>query len=109
MADNPTTQENTHDLYAVRLQKLENLCKEGRNPFQANCLQAHTSAEAISLYKEDADDEAQPSVAIAGRIIFFRLMGKASFVKIQDSEGLIQCYVSRDNLPEGEYNNYKLF
>ena len=106
MTDNKTIQDNSHDLYAVRLQKLDNLCKEGRNPFQANCLQTHTSAEAIKLYKEGADDEAQPSVAVAGRIIFFRLMGKASFIKVQDREGLIQCYVTRDNLPEGEYNNY---
>ena len=106
MADNPTTQENTHDLYAVRLQKLENLCKEGRNPFQANCSQTHTSVDAVKLYIDDADDEAQPSVAVAGRIIFFRIMGKASFIKIKDREGLIQCYVSRDNLPEGEYNDY---
>ena len=33
-------------------------------------------------------------------------MGKASFIKLQDSAGQIQCYVTRDELPEGEYNNY---
>ena len=33
-------------------------------------------------------------------------MGKASFIKIQDSAGIIQCYVTRDELPEGEYNKY---
>jgi lysyl-tRNA synthetase class 2 len=106
MTDNPTTQDNSHDLYAVRLQKLENLRKEGRNPFQANCEQTHTSTEATRLYKEDAADESQPQVSVAGRIVVFRLMGKASFIKLQDRDGVIQCYVTRDNLPEGEYNTY---
>lgn len=102
-----TDQDNSHDLYAVRLQKLENLCKEGRNPFAANCAQTHTSAEALQLYREDAaEDEAQPRVAVAGRIVVFRLMGKASFIKIQDRDGQIQAYVTRDELPEGEYNTY---
>ena len=106
MTDKTANQDNSHDLYAVRLQKLENLCKEGRNPFQANCAQTHTSEEAIKLYKEDAADEEQEEVSIAGRITVFRVMGKASFIKIQDSAGPIQCYVTRDELPEGEYNTY---
>ena len=106
MTDKPANQDNSHDLYAVRLQKLENLCKEGRNPFQANCVQTHTSGEAVKLYKEDVADEEQAEVSVAGRITVFRVMGKASFIKIQDSEGPIQCYVTRDELPEGEYNTY---
>ena len=106
MSEQNANQDNTHDLYAVRLQKLENLCKEGRNPFAANCEQTHTSVEAIKSYKEDAADEEQPYVKVAGRITVFRVMGKASFIKIQDREGPIQCYVTRDELPEGEYNTY---
>ena len=106
MTDNPTTQDNSHDLYAVRLQKLDNLRKEGRDPFQANCAQTHTSTEVASLYKVDVADESQPYVSVAGRIVVFRLMGKASFIKLQDREGVIQCYVTRDNLPEGDYNTY---
>jgi len=106
MTDKTANQDNSHDLYAVRLQKLENLCKEGRNPFQANCAQTQTSGEAIKLYKEDAADEEQDEVSIAGRITVFRVMGKASFIKIQDSDGPIQCYVTRDELAEGEYNTY---
>ena len=106
MTDKTANQDNSHDLYAVRLQKLENLCKEGRNHFQANCVQTHTSGEAIKLYKEDLADEEQAEVSIAGRIIVFRVMGKASFIKIQDSDGPVQCYVTRDELPEGEYNTY---
>ncbi len=106
MTDKTANQDNSHDLYAVRLQKLENLCKEGRNPFQANCAQTHTSSEAVKLYKEGVADEDQAEVSVAGRITVFRVMGKASFIKIQDSDGPIQCYVTRDDLPEGEYNTY---
>ena len=106
MTDQTANQDNSHDLYAVRLQKLENLCKEGRNPFQANCAQSHTSAEAIKLYQEGVEDAEQPRVSVAGRIVVFRVMGKASFIKIQDRDGQIQAYVTRDELPEGEYNTY---
>ena len=106
MTDTTANQDNSHDLYAVRLQKLENLCKEGRNPFSLNCEQTHTSAEAVKLYKEGVPDEEQAFVAIAGRITVFRVMGKASFIKVQDRDGPIQCYVTRDELPEGEYNTY---
>lgn len=106
MTDQTANQDNSHDLYAVRLQKLENLCKEGRNPFQANCAQSHTSAEAVKLYKEGVEDAEQARVAIAGRIVVFRVMGKASFIKLQDRDGQIQAYVTRDELPEGEYNTY---
>ena len=106
MKDQTANSDNTHDLYAVRLQKLENLCKEDRNPFAANCAQTHTSEEAIQLYQEGVADEEQPKVAVAGRIVVFRVMGKASFIKIQDRDGQIQAYVTRDELPEGEYNTY---
>ena len=42
---------------------------------------------------------------LSGRIKFFRVMGKASFLKIEDESGILQIYVSRDNLPEGFYND----
>ena len=42
---------------------------------------------------------------VAGRIKFFRLMGKASFLKIEDESGMLQVYVARDHLPEGFYND----
>lgn len=98
--------DNSHDLYAVRLQKLEGLIKEEKNPFRANCEQTHTSESAQALYDEALEDEAQATVKVAGRIVVFRVMGKASFIKIQDRAGQIQCYVTRDELPEGEYNTY---
>ena len=106
MTDTNDNQDNTHDLYAVRLQKLENLCAAGRNPFAANFKKIHTTAEAIAAYAESLEDSDQALVKVAGRIVVFRVMGKASFIKIQDSAGQIQCYVTRDELAEGEYNTY---
>ena len=106
MTDTNDNQDNTHDLYAVRLQKLENLCAAGRNPFAANFEKTHATAEAIDAYEENLEDSDQALVKVAGRIVVFRVMGKASFIKIQDSAGQIQCYVTRDELAEGEYNTY---
>lgn len=106
MTDNNAQPDNTHDLYAVRLQKLEALCAAERNPFASNCEQSHSSTEAIAAYLEGEPEASQPFVQVAGRILVFRVMGKASFIKIQDRDGLIQCYVTRDELPEGEYNTF---
>ncbi len=106
MKANNENNDNTHDLYAVRLEKLEGLIKEGRNPFLANFEQKFSSEAAQSQYDESLEDDQQPIVKVAGRIIAFRIMGKASFIKLQDSAGQIQCYVTRDELPEGEYNTY---
>jgi lysyl-tRNA synthetase class 2 len=106
MTEIASHQDTSHDLYQVRLQKLEKLCSDGRDPFQANWQPTHRSQEALAAYREDASDDAQVIVRIAGRIMVFRVMGKASFIKIQDSAGIIQCYVTRDELPEGEYNQY---
>ena len=106
MKENNENNDNTHDLYAVRLEKLEGLVKEGRNPFLANFDQKFSSVVACAQYDENLEEDQQPVVRVAGRIIAFRIMGKASFIKLQDSAGQIQCYVTRDELPEGEYNNY---
>lgn len=104
----------TSDLYAVRLEKLKLLQAEGRDPFAETGWQEQTSTEAVGLYNDppeglsEEEEKAYPqsTVAVAGRITVFRLMGKASFVKIQDQHGVIQLYVTRDELPEGEYNQY---
>ena len=106
MADPTGNQDNTHDLYAVRLEKLDSLVEAGRDPFRANCAQRHTSEQAKRLFRDGLADAEQERVAVAGRIVVFRVMGKASFIKLQDRDGQIQCYVTRDMLPEGEYNTY---
>jgi len=106
MSEKDSSEAATHDLRAVRREKLDRLRAEGRDPFAANCPKTHATAEAAALFDPGAGDEAQARVAVAGRIVVFRVMGKASFIKLQDSQGTLQCYVTRDELPEGEYNAY---
>lgn len=99
------TSEQTHDLFAVRLEKLKALQAQGKDPFQANCDQTHTAEEAKALLMKDPETET--GVQLAGRILAFRLMGKASFVKIQDRSGILQVYVTRDGLGEEAYAAFK--
>lgn len=94
--------DNTHDLYAVRVEKLGSLRDKGEDPYRANWEQKHTASEALALY-DDASDSG-PEVSVAGRILVMRVMGKASFVKILDRSGIIQLYVTRDELGADVYN-----
>ena len=93
------------DQVAVRQAKLEHMRENGFDPFRANWEQTHTSTEAQSLLPEDVEEG--PEVSVAGRIIAFRLMGKASFVKVLDRDGRIQAYVRKDEIGEEEYASFK--
>jgi lysyl-tRNA synthetase class 2 len=99
--------ENTSDLYAVRLQKLNALRESGFNPYANNCEQTQTSKTAKDLYREE--DEVGAEVSVAGRLVVFRVMGKASFVKILDRDGKIQIYVTRDDIGVEEYQQFKKY
>tara|TARA_Y100000588_G_scaffold85773_1_gene91091 strand:- start:9517 stop:11013 length:1497 start_codon:yes stop_codon:yes gene_type:complete len=98
MSKNP---DNSHDLFSVRLGKLEKLRSEGVDPFRANWNQTHTSATAKALYKPEKDNEIE--VSLAGRITNMNVMGKAMFAKIQDRDGKIQIYAKREELGEEAY------
>ena len=93
------------DQFAVRQAKLDNIRTSGVDPFRSNWEQSHTSTEAQSLLPEDV--EIGPEVSVAGRIVAFRLMGKASFLKILDRDGRIQSYVRKDEIGEEEYAAFK--
>jgi len=91
-----------------RIEKAEKLREAGINPYSNECSRNTTIGKFINVNSdvfqiEDKRDEKR-NYTVAGRIKFFRLMGKASFLKIEDESGLLQIYVSRDNLPEGFYN-----
>ena len=73
------------DQFAVRQEKLNRLRENGLDPFRANWEQSHTSSEAQALLPEKMEEG--PEVSVAGRIVAFRLMGKASFIKILDRKG----------------------
>ena len=106
--DNPKTQEEqSHDQHAVRLQKLQNLRDADADPYSGNCDQTHTSAQAKALYEKLGLEETKETVSVAGRIVTFRVMGKATFLKIQDREGVLQIYVKRDEVGEEEYKVFK--
>jgi lysyl-tRNA synthetase class 2 len=62
-----------------------------------------TNAFSIDIKNEFKDDEEEPrQVSVAGRIMSRRIMGKASFIELQDSKGRIQVYITRDDICEGE-------
>jgi lysyl-tRNA synthetase class 2 len=101
----PTQPVETSDLYAVRLQKLTQMRAQGFDPFAANWEQTHTTTAVSAAYVED---EAQsPTVKVAGRITVIRLMGKASFVKILDRDGVQQLYFKKDLVGEEAYEFFK--
>jgi lysyl-tRNA synthetase class 2 len=106
--DNSKTQEDqSHDQHAVRLQKLQNLREAGADPYSANCVQTHTSTQAKALYDELGVEETEETVSVAGRIVTFRVMGKATFLKVQDRDGQMQVYVKRDEIGEDDYRVFK--
>jgi lysyl-tRNA synthetase, class II len=92
-----------------RKAKLQNLRQKGcayPNDFQRDALAADLH---LSFAKEEETILAQKMVRVkvAGRIMTRRLMGKASFVHLQDMSGRIQLYIARDHLPEGVYADFK--
>ena len=93
------------DQVAVRQSKLKGLRDSGEDPFQANWEQTHISRQAVKLLPDD--EETGPEVSVAGRIVAFRLMGKAAFLKLLDREGKIQAYVRRDEIGEDNYPAFK--
>ncbi|MFH0821156.1 MAG: amino acid--tRNA ligase-related protein, partial [Pseudomonadota bacterium] len=103
-----TKKPQTSTLIDARLRKLRDLQELGVSPYSTGFV-PDTSAED---FKKSFDDykEAEPldaTVRMAGRIMFFRAMGKASFVKLRDASGDFQAYLSRESLGEGSYGLLK--
>ncbi|MFY9090032.1 lysine--tRNA ligase [Arcobacter aquimarinus] len=91
-----------------RIEKADKLREVGINPYSNESLRNCTISKYLNVnsdifHTENKRDENR-SYTVAGRIKFFRLMGKAAFLKIEDESGMLQVYVARDNLPEGFYN-----
>jgi len=84
----------------VRRNALEELRGLGIDPYPA--AEYPTNAFSTDIKNEFQDDAEPRQVAIAGRMMSRRIMGKASFAELQDSKGRIQVYVTRDDICPGE-------
>ncbi|MEG1749973.1 MAG: lysine--tRNA ligase [Tannerellaceae bacterium] len=80
----------------IRRGSMEQLRQLGIEPYPA--AEYVTNAFSKEIKESFKDDDAHRSVCIAGRIMSRRIMGKASFLELQDSEGRIQVYISRDDI-----------
>ncbi len=94
--------EHLGDQERSRLEKLQALRELGIDPYPARVKRTHTLAQARALYR--ADQEEQPTVSVAGRLLRIRIMGKMSFADLDDGTARIQVILRRDHLPEGWYN-----
>ena len=109
MADNQEIKSNipTEDmdqLMQVRLEKLNELREAGKDPFIITKYDAtHHTADIAENFEELEGKE----VSIAGRLMSKRIMGKASFANVMDRNGNIQLYVSRDDLGDDNYKEFK--
>ena len=103
MSDIPS--DISHDQHAVRRQKLADLRAAGIDPFRASFTPTHFTAEAAKAYVGGQDNVVP--VAIAGRLVVIRDMGKSQFAKILDQEGVLQIYVKKDVLGDDAYAAFK--
>ena len=100
---NQTEQDLNHVLKARR-DKLAELQTAGKDPFQIT--KYDVTAHSMDI-KEHYEEWEEKEVSIAGRLMFKRVMGKASFCNIQDLKGNIQVYVARDSIGEDAYKDFK--
>ncbi len=92
------------DILAIKREKLQQLVDAGKNPFEITKFDVtHHTQEIKDNFAELVDKE----VCIAGRMMFKRKMGKASFCNVMDKTGKIQVYVARDSIGEEAYEEFK--
>ena len=106
MADYPVTPLTPplSEQEIIRRQKLQKLLDAGQNPYEITSWKVtHRSSEILGNFEKLEGKE----VSIAGRMTSRRVMGKASFAHLLDSEGDIQIYVRRDDVGEDAYAAFK--
>ncbi len=104
--------EDENKLIAQRREKLKSLreaaSENGGTAFPNEFRRDSLALDLLTDYQEKTREELEElkiRVAVAGRMMAKRIMGKASFAQLQDMSGRIQLFVQRDSLPEGVYNN----
>ena len=95
---------NLGELRKVRVDKLKDLQARGKDPFVITTAeQTHHAADILGNF----DSLENQDVSVCGRITAKRVMGKASFIHIDDRSGRIQAYVRRDDIGTEEYQEFK--
>lgn len=102
----PQTEQDVNALLKVRHEKLANLQEAGRDPFQITKYDVTVHSQDI---RDRYDELEGQEVSLAGRMMFKRVMGKASFCNIQDLKGKMQLYVARDEIGEESYADFKKY
>ena len=102
--NNQTEELDINHLMQIRREKLQELQEQGKDPFEITKFNRTNTAGEIKANYEKFE---QKDVTVAGRIIAKRIMGKASFCTIQDSDGKIQSYISINDLGEESYKEFK--
>ena len=103
---NTNDQQELNQILKVRREKLAALQEAGKDPFVH--VKYDVTAHSADVREKFEELEGQ-TVSIAGRIMFKRVMGKASFCNIQDLKGSIQVYVARDSIGEEPYADFKKY
>ena len=99
-------EQDLNQILKNRREKLKNLQDAGKDPFQITKYDVTHHSEEI---KNNYDQLEGKVVSIAGRMMFKRVMGKASFCNVQDLQGSIQVYVARDSIGEDAYKDFKKY
>ena len=99
-------QQDANQLIQVRYEKLHELQANGKNPFEITKYDVTHHSTDI---KDNFESLEGQEVTVAGRMMFKRVMGKASFCNVQDLKGRIQAYVARDEIGEESYADFKKY
>jgi lysyl-tRNA synthetase class 2 len=102
--------EEPNELLLQRRAKMEELRRQGVNPFANDFPVSHTTADVVVAHGDhDAADleNCAPRYVLAGRIMARRDFGKAAFIQVQDRKGRLQVYVSRDLVGEESFDQFK--
>lgn len=99
-------QQDLNQLIQVRYDKLHELQENGKDPFVITKYDVTNHTTDIKDHFEEMEGK---EVSVAGRMMFKRVMGKASFCNIQDLKGRIQAYVARDIVGEEPYKDFKKY
>ena len=106
---NSNAKSNASDQSAQRRAKLAALRQQG-NPYPNDFRRSHWASELLAAYAERDSESLEAEaiqVAVVGRMMSRRIMGKASFAHVQDGSARLQLYVRRDDLAEGVYAEFK--